>query len=64
MKYTEKQIAERFTKQLDECLEAYNAEVNDYTDKIINVDMENKTITIKFNYYIDEEDDYIGLVSY
>jgi hypothetical protein len=64
MKYTKEQIVERITEQLNECLEIHNAEIYDYSDKIVDVDIENQTITIKFNFHVVEEDDYVGLSFY
>lgn len=35
-------LNKRITSQLDECLELHNAEIYDYNDKIIDVDIKNK----------------------
>jgi|AntRauTorcE11897_2_1112592.scaffolds.fasta_scaffold07091_4 frataxin-like iron-binding protein CyaY len=64
MKYTKEEIIERITTQIDECLESHNAEIGNYEDKILNVDIENQTITIKFDFHVVEEDDYVGLGIY
>lgn len=64
MKYTEEEIVERIIDQLDDCLAYGNAQVYNYHDKILDVDMVNQTITIKFDYHVVEEDDYVGLSSY
>lgn len=64
MKYTEEEIVERIIDQLDDCLAYANAQVYNYHDKILDVDMVNQTITIKFDYHVVEEDDYVGLSSY
>ena len=50
MKYTKEEIIKRITTQLDECLESANAEIYNYDDKIIDVDIDKQTITIKFDY--------------
>jgi copper chaperone CopZ len=64
MKYTKEEIVKRVTSELDECLETANAEIYRYEDKIVEVDLEKQTITIKFDYNIVEEDDYVGLAFY
>jgi copper chaperone CopZ len=64
MKYTEKEIIKRITSELDECLESVNAEIYNYSGKIVSVDTERQTITIKFDYNVVEEDDYVGLAFY
>jgi hypothetical protein len=64
MKITKERVVEEITSQLNECLEIHNAEVYDWNDKIVDVDLKNQTIIIKFNYYVVEDDDYIGLGSY
>ncbi len=64
MKYTKEEIVKRVTSELDECLETANAEIYGYEDKIVEVDLEKQTITIKFDYNIVEEDDYVGLAFY
>jgi len=64
MKYTKEEIIKRITTQLDECLESANAEIYNYDDKIVDIDIKNQTITIKFDYHVVEEDDYVGLGFY
>lgn len=64
MEYTKEEIIKRVTEELDLCLETINGEVYRWNDKIVDVDMENQTITIRFNYNIVESDDYVGLASY
>jgi hypothetical protein len=64
MPFTKDEIVKKITSELDECLESQNAEVYDYSDKIVDVDTKNKTITIKFDYNVVEEDEYVGLSFY
>ena len=64
MKYSKEEIVKRITNELDDCLSSANAEIYNYKDKIVDVDLEEETITIKFNFNIVEEDDYVGLAFY
>ena len=64
MKYTKEEVVERITDELDNCLSSVNAEIYRYEDKIVEVDLENQTITIKFDFNVVEEDDYVGLCFY
>ena len=64
MNVSKEEVIKRITEELDECLESANAEIYNYSDKIVDVDLENQTITIKFNYNIVPEDNYIGLAFY
>jgi hypothetical protein len=64
MEITRERVIKEITTQLDEALESINAEIYRYNDKIVDVDLENQTITIKFDYYVVEEDNYIGLSTY
>ena len=62
MKYTKKQIKEKLLEQLDEALQSVNGEIVD--KQIIDLDIKNKIITVKLNFNIVEEDDYIGFGFY
>ena len=64
MKYTKEEIIKRVTGELDECLSSANAEIYRYEDKIVEVDLDKQTITIKFDFNIVEEDNYVGLAFY
>lgn len=64
MTYTKEEVIKRITEQLDDCLEYQNAEVLDWRDKILDVNLQEQTITIKLHFHIVEEDDYIGLGCY
>lgn len=64
MTYTKEEIIKRITEQLDDCLATHNAEVYNWDNKILDVNLEDQTISIKLNYHVVEEDDYIGLGSY
>jgi len=64
MVYTKEEVIKRITEQLDDCLSSHNAEVYRWDDKIIDVNLEEQTISIKFNYHVVEDDDYIGLGGY
>lgn len=64
MEITREEIIKRVTTELDECLSTIYGEIYNYDDKILDVDMENQTISIRFNYNIVEEDNYLGLSSY
>lgn len=64
IKYNKEEVVKRLTEQLDGCLECVNAEIYDYSDKVLEVDLEKQTITIKLNYHVVEEDDYVGFGSY
>lgn len=64
MDKSKERIIKELTNQLDFCLESINGEIYDYSDKIVDIDLDNQTITIKFDYHIVEEDDYIGLAGY
>jgi hypothetical protein len=64
MKYTKEEIIKRITEELDDCLSSKNAEVYDWKDNVESIDLEQKTITIKFDFNIVEEDGYIGLAFY
>lgn len=64
MNLSREEIIKQLTEQLDFCLESINGEIYDYSDKIVDLDTEKQTITIKFDYHVVEEDDYIGLASY
>lgn len=64
MAYTKEEVIKRITEQLDDCLAYHNAEVFRWEDKIIDVNLEEQTISIKFNFHVVEEDDYIGLGVY
>ncbi len=64
MKYTKEEIIKRVTSELDECLSSANAEIYRYEDKVVGVDLDKQTITIKFDFNIVEEDDYVGLAFY
>lgn len=57
-------IIEKITNELDECLSSINAEIYSWEDKILDVNLEEKTITIKFNYHVVESDNYVGLAVY
>jgi hypothetical protein len=64
MKYTKEEVVKRITSELNMCLESANAEIYDYDKRILDVDLENHSITIKFDINIQEDDDYIGLSFY
>lgn len=64
MDKSKERIIKELTNQLDFCLESINGEIYDYSDKIADIDLDNQTITIKFDYHIVEEDAYIGLAGY
>ena len=64
MNITKENVIKIITDQLNECLEYHNAEDFDLKNKVQDVDLENQTITIKFNFHVVEEDDYIGLGEY
>lgn len=64
MKVTKEEVIKEVTEQLDFALESINGEIYNYDDKVLDVDLENQTITIKFDYHVVEEDDYIGLAAY
>lgn len=64
MSYSKEEIIKRITSELDECLSSANAEVYRWENKVLEVDQENQTITIKFEYNVQEDDDYVGLAFY
>jgi hypothetical protein len=64
MNYTKEEVIKRITEQLDDCLSSHNAEVYRWEDKVLDVNLEEQTITIKLNFHVVEEDDYIGLGVY
>jgi len=64
MKHTKKTVIKKITDQLDDCLSTHHAEICRWDDKILDVNLKEQTITIKFNYHVVEEDDYIGLGTY
>jgi hypothetical protein len=64
MKYTRDEIIKRITNELDECLSSINGEIYDYSEKILDLDLKKQTITIKFDFNVQEDDDYVGLVFY
>lgn len=64
MKYTREEIIKRITNELDDCLSTANAEIYRYEDKIVDLNLEDQTITIKFEFNIQEDDDYVGLAFY
>ena len=64
MKPTKEEIIKRVTLELDDFFAAGNAEIYDYSERIVDVDLVNQTISIKFDYNIVDEDDYIGLAFY
>lgn len=61
MKITQEIIMEELHRQLNEYLEHGNAEGH---NEIIDIDLENQTITFKFDYHIVESDNYIGFGFY
>jgi len=61
---TKEKVIKSVTEELDEALSSINAEVYRWEDKIVDVDLKNETITIKFNFHIVKEDDYVGLSIY
>lgn len=65
-KYNRDEIIKRVTEQLDRCLAAENAQIYNWKDRIVGLEEGDGegTVIIKFNYYIVEEDDYIGLGAY
>lgn len=63
MKYSNEQIKESLIEELNDALESKNGHMIKPED-IIDFDLENETISIKFPFFICEEDDYIGFVSY
>jgi len=64
MEITKEKVIEEITSELDDCLESHNAEIFDWANKVLDVDLENQTITLKFNYNVVPEDNYIGLAFY
>lgn len=48
--------------ELEEALQSVNAE--DSVREIVEINEEDMTVTVKFDYNIVEEDDYIGLSIY
>lgn len=62
--HTKEEVIRRVTSELDDCLQSVNGEVYRWDDKIIDVDLVNQTITIKFDYTYVKEDNYIGLGKY
>lgn len=61
MVITKEEIIKRVINEIEEGLTHYNQAVHNWEKEVLDVDLENKTITIKFNFHIEEEDDYIGL---
>jgi len=59
MKYTKEEVINKITEQLNDCLPTYNVEIYRWEDKIVNVNLEEQSVTLKFNYHIVEEDTYL-----
>lgn len=53
-------IIKVITDELDDCLESHNAEVYNWKSKVLELDEKVQTITLKLDYNIIEEDNYIG----
>ena len=64
MNHTKENVITAITEQLNNCLESHNAEDYNLMNKVVDVDLKNQTITIKFDYHVVEEDNYIGLSVY
>ena len=56
------EIEKRVLAELQEALESQYAENS--IKEVVEINEEDQTITIKFNFVIVEEDNYIGLTSY
>ena len=57
-KFTKEQIEERVVLELDDALETMGGF---FDGSVVEIDEENKTITVKFSYNEDEDEDYVGL---
>lgn len=64
MVVTKEKVIENVTEEFNEVLRSINAEDYRLKEKVIDVDLKEQTITIKFNFNINEMDDYLGLSFY
>jgi copper chaperone CopZ len=61
MNVTKEEVIKSVIDELETCLNDVNASG---PSEVIDVDLENQTITLKFKYNIVEEDNYVGLCYY
>jgi len=57
-KFTKEQIEEKVVSELDEALETMGGF---FDGSVVEINEEEKTITVKFSYNEDEDEDYVGL---
>lgn len=58
---TKEQVSEKVIEEIQDAMEMIG-DIN--TPDVVDVDMENKTITLKFSWKEVKQDNYVGLINY